>query len=1262
MRTVALVLALLGAAAAQQVTNTASLHLGGGAPLPSNTVRLRQGPVCAPALTPDSALPPGGLALATPGSVFVPYTLRLDGAAGDVTLDARVEPGAAWTPTLAVFLDADRDGRPDGAAPALLTLRPGEERALLLGASAASAQAGSARIALSAECGGRRAEQVADIQAQPAETALLLGHSTSATTAEIGDRVQFTLALRNPLNRPLEVELEATLPDHAQYLPDAGDGLPEVTGGILRWRVTLAPAASTTVTYGVRVLRMGGDGTLTSVATARSGVADQRLSSPPTTATVTLRAGVFDQHGSLIGRVYVDQDGNGHFGPGDRPVKGARVLLPNGVQVLTDAQGQYSVRRLAPGAWLVGLDRATVPGEPAGDALQRQVEVSGLARADFALRPGPVAAAPVPAAPAPAAPTGLIRRPLPGTVLHSGSRTAVSLEGPAAGAVSLRVNGVEVPDSAVGLRGPGAVPGSVRLEYVGVPLAEGVNVLEARFGEQSEQLSLTVAGAPRRLAFRPVQLVADGHTPLQVEIAALDERGTASGSGFLTLGGDLEPLEADAAPTESGHQVALHGGVARVTLAPQVGAREFTLRATLGSLSGEARLYARAQGRGLALYQGSVGLRVAAGEVAVTGAARGYLERPLAGGQLRAALDTAGLPGQDDLARAGVTGSQTEAQSSLRSDDGFALRYDRADFSVGYYAAPSALPGLDLLPGGSALRAELRGPVRLQAFAGAFAAGSLSMEFTPSGSLYRLSAPARPGSERVLVRTAGRDRLLSPGQDYVLDASGLLVLASPLAPTDAQFLPVRLLVTFTPATTERVLGAGLGAEYRRGPWSAQFGAAYVQQWSYSVGAAYRTPDFSVGAAYRRDRLNPDGRLTAELSAQQGPAQVTAALSAAPGEGVLGTVSAAYRAGQQRLTLRQRFDVGGARSELALERRAGALTLGAGVDYDWPTGTFGALGLARYDAGRLAVDVTHAQPFGVRAPETRVSADYRLSDTLGAQARLRQRWGQGATGEIGLRQRVGSSNFSVGYLLPGASGERGRARAGLELPLTLSARWSANLGASVERDLSSGAFSSNLTGGLRYHTAALLATLSGEYGLAAGVGRATLRGSVAGSPGPDQTLSVDASAELLPTPQGKLAVSYALRRETFAVLTTHRLQLGSSPALEGEAQANVTLSPALDLQPTFAYRVPLADRAGSSLQFGLGATARLTESVGVGATGSLLWQPALGTWAGALGLDARYRLADPLWLVAGYTWSGFTGLTGAARNGLHIRLDFAGGHP
>jgi hypothetical protein len=95
----------------------------------------------------------------------------------------------------------------------------------------------------------------------------------------------------------------------------------------------------------------------------------------------------------LVGRVYLDVNENGRYEPGtDIPLPGARVLLANGWQALTDREGRYAFRDLEPGVWQVMLDPSSAPFPPLphpealGEGYRHGVRVQGLTASDFPLK------------------------------------------------------------------------------------------------------------------------------------------------------------------------------------------------------------------------------------------------------------------------------------------------------------------------------------------------------------------------------------------------------------------------------------------------------------------------------------------------------------------------------------------------------------------------------------------------------------------------------------------------------------------------------------------------------------------------------------------------------------------------------------------------------------------------------------------------------------------------------------------------------------
>lgn len=172
----------------------------------------------------------------------------------------------------------------------------------------------------------------------------------------------------------------------------------------------------------------------------------------------------------------------------------------------------------------------------------------------------------------------------------------------------------------------------------------------------------------------------------------------------------------------------------------------------------------------------------------------------------------------------------------------------------------------------------------------------------------------------------------------------------------------------------------------------------------------------------------------------------------------------------------------------------------------------------------------------------------------------------------------------------------------------------------------------------------------------GQAKLTLRGGVSGSLDPHQTLSLDATYQVLPTAEGRFTLAYALRGSDLTLLTYHRLQSGTERTLEGEAALGYHPSPSFQLRPSLAYRIKPDDGAGNTYQLGLGVTYYLGHSFGIGGALYRTFTPALGVAAWAWGLEGSYRILEGLWVAAGYNFGH--GLT--LREGFYLRLDVLGG--
>lgn len=464
---------------------------------------------------------------------------------------------------------------------------------------------------------------------------------------EIGDFLDYTVEIRNVSGVAQGgVRLSDTLPAGFAFVAgsvrrDGARGAdPVVTGGAgLSFELgSLAAEASTRLAYRVRVTALAPTGSATN--RARAGSAPPlAASSNVATATVQVDAGVFASRGFLLGRVFLDCDGDGLPGDGEPGVSGARLILETGDTVVADSQGRYHFDDLLPVSHVLRLDPASLPAVLAAQAGSRFVDMKNgeLRRADFALRPAgacaaaasSVAASPSIATPpvsagAAAASVGVSASapgeppasaslealmptlsaepafllPAAGALLAA-AQTAVRVQGPAGARLSLRVNGVAVAAQRLGSRVVDPGRGVQALEFVGVKLRPGVNRLQLEVGGDAgrrlagRELSVTVAGPLARLLVSAEgEAVADGRSPARLRVRLLDDAGVAvAARTALTLESSLGRWRvADLDPATPGVQTFVEGGEALLELTPPDSPGEARVRITAGSVAGELRL------------------------------------------------------------------------------------------------------------------------------------------------------------------------------------------------------------------------------------------------------------------------------------------------------------------------------------------------------------------------------------------------------------------------------------------------------------------------------------------------------------------------------------------------------------------------------------------------------------------------------------------------------------------------------------------------
>ncbi|WP_287416497.1 hypothetical protein [Oceanithermus sp.] len=871
---------------------------------------------------------------------------------------------------------------------------------------------------------------------------------------------------------------------------------------------------------------------------------------------------------------------------------------------------------------------------------------------------------------------GMIREPAPGSVLRDSDALKIFVEAPYGEDVQVFVNDEPVGADRLGEATYDADRGVQELRYYGVPLAVGVNRVEVRAGDRRDAVEVFRAGRPVELLARPLDAVADGRTPVRVRIEARDAAGLTAGSGFVTVASEPEPLTPDANPAESGYQVLLRDGAAEIELAPMVRPGEVRLRLAKDAIESESRFYVAGSERPFWLAQGSVTARYG-GSFELGGLGRAYGELPLAGGTLQAAVgttaavDAGGAHYRPDLAdredpndRFPLTGAGTEGERPLASEDGVALRYDRQDFTAGYHRTALALPGVRGLPNATALYAKTRGPLEAGGFLALLPAGEVSEVIVPDGTrTYLLSQPAEPGSETVELITGARTTRLVPLRDYVLDApGGVLTLARPLWPSERNLEPVRLRVTYAPASSARdVLAFGAGGRYRSGPFSFGAGVASLDRgatWKFGAEAAYRDAKLSAAIGYGYDA----GRSVFTLRVSGRQDRVEAAGDLRYDGALQGRLRlAGHLSKRDAVVFEHRGRPGDQRSDVLFERRFDRITGGLGLGYAWDRGALEGVGRVGYRTERAEATLTHRQSFSAAPSLSVLAAGYSFDANLKAEAELAQTWGVGTSGTVGLKQRLGPANLALSYRLPGASGGGNRARFGVDVPLPFSDRTTLDLSAGYEKNLGSGDQQLAAGVGVRYRGDRLTVTAGVEGASGTRGGKLTLRSGAAGQLDARQTVSFDANYVLASETRGRFTLAYAFRGEALQFLTYHRLvHAAAATTLEGEFAPVWHPSLAFQLRPSAAYRVAVGDPGGSLYQLGLGANYYFSPRFGLGAGLLALWQPGAGVSRTAFNLEGSFRVADPVWVNLGYTFGGFQGLTPEARPGIYLRLDFFGG--
>jgi uncharacterized repeat protein (TIGR01451 family) len=223
---------------------------------------------------------------------------------------------------------------------------------------------------------------------------ILLQKAVSPKQVSYGDLLSYTLTVSNPFSNPLNARVVDTPAAGLSYVPgSATPAEPTVVNGQLVWdNLVLQPGQPLILSYKMRVLP-GAPRQLQNAAQAfsltSSGAA---IASAAAMAVAELIPGVFAPPHMLIGRVFLDADKNGLYTRDlDLPLPGARIVLTNGLQTVTDSEGRYSLRNLPGGVWEAYLDPVSAPFNPLPhpealeNSYRHRLRIAGLTVSDFPL-------------------------------------------------------------------------------------------------------------------------------------------------------------------------------------------------------------------------------------------------------------------------------------------------------------------------------------------------------------------------------------------------------------------------------------------------------------------------------------------------------------------------------------------------------------------------------------------------------------------------------------------------------------------------------------------------------------------------------------------------------------------------------------------------------------------------------------------------------------------------------------------------------------
>jgi uncharacterized repeat protein (TIGR01451 family) len=202
------------------------------------------------------------------------------------------------------------------------------------------------------------------------EQPLRISKTASRVEAEIGDSVVYVVRVENSSGTVTadNVVISDVLPFGFRYVKGSSvldnASIADPAGGTRpAWSIgAIAPGAVRTLRYRaiVSLDAPRGDG-VNSASVAGKTPMGNSLASGPARYRVKVQEGVLGSRGIVLGRVFLDRNGDRMPGEDEPGFAGVRIYLEDGSFAETDKEGKYSIYGIRPGEHVLKLDRNSLP-------------------------------------------------------------------------------------------------------------------------------------------------------------------------------------------------------------------------------------------------------------------------------------------------------------------------------------------------------------------------------------------------------------------------------------------------------------------------------------------------------------------------------------------------------------------------------------------------------------------------------------------------------------------------------------------------------------------------------------------------------------------------------------------------------------------------------------------------------------------------------------------------------------------------------------